>query len=256
MLIDSHAHINYGEKIDTNSVIDYMKEDGLECIINIGTGVHESEESVDLAKKYKNVYATVGIHPENIHELKPQCLIEIEELAKNKKVVAIGEIGLDYHYDGYDKIKQAELFEKQLEIAEKLDLPVCIHTRDAQDDTYNILKKHAEKLKKKGVMHCFSENEEWAKKFIDLGFYISFAGNITFKKTDRSVLKVVPIDKLLVETDAPYLSPEPVRGTINVPSNVKYTAMKIADFLEIDYNAFEEITRNNTKRIYNKIALE
>lgn len=253
MLIDSHAHINYNDKINTNEVIQKMQDDELECIINIGTSVHESIESVKLASLNKNVYATVGIHPEYVEELKEQCLIEIEELAKHNKVVAIGEIGLDYHYEGYDKVKQAELFERQLEIAERLDLPVCIHTRDARVDTYEILKRHADKLKRKGVMHCFSEDIEWAKKFIDLGFYISFAGNITFKKVDRSILKAIPMDKILVETDCPYLSPEPVRGTINEPKNVKYTASKIADFLEIDFDAFAEFTRENTKRVYFKI---
>ena len=253
MLIDSHAHINYGDKINTSVVIENMKSDGLEYIVTIGTGVQESIDAVSLANKNKKIYATVGIHPEHIEELSTQSLLEIEELAKNDKVVAIGEIGLDYHYEGYDKQKQAELFERQLEIAENLDLPVCIHTRDAQEDTYNILLKHADKLKKKGVMHCFSENEYWAKKFLELGFYISFAGNITFKKSDRSFLKNIPIDKILVETDCPFLSPEPVRGTINVPSNVKFTAMKIADTLGVDYNAFNEILVGNTKRLYFKI---
>lgn len=253
MLIDSHAHINYGDKIDTTSVIDNMQDDELECIVNIGTNVHESIQSVNLANKYKNIYATVGIHPEYVEELKEQCLIEIEDLAKNSKVVAIGEIGLDYHYDGYDKQKQIELFERQLEIAERLDLPVCIHTRDASVDTYEILKKHADKLKRKGVMHCFSEDGKWAKLFLELGFYISFAGNITFKKTDRSLLKDIPMDRILVETDCPFLSPEPVRGKVNVPKHVKYTARKIADTLEIDFDAFAEFTRNNTKAVYYKI---
>lgn len=253
MLIDSHAHINYGDKIDTNSVIENMKSDGLEYIVTIGTGVHESREAVTLANSNKNIYATVGIHPEHIEELKSQAILEIEELAKNPKVVAIGEIGLDYHYEGYDKEKQAELFIKQLEIAEKLDLPVCIHTRDAVEDTYEILLKHCEKLKRKGVMHCFSENAYWAKKFLDLGFYISFAGNITFKKSDRSVLAVIPSDRILVETDCPYLSPEPVRGTVNIPKNVRFTAMKIADTLNMDYNVFEDLTNQNTKRVYYKI---
>ena len=230
-----------------------MANDELECIINIGTSVSESEKAVKVAEKYSNVYATVGIHPEYTYELKEQSLLEIQELATHKKVVAIGEIGLDYHYEGYDKQKQVQLFERQLEIAIALDLPVCIHTRDAAEDTYNILKKYSQKLKRKGVMHCFSETSQWAEKFLELGFYISFAGNITFKKTDRTVLSAIPIDRILVETDSPYLSPEPLRGRVNEPKNVKHTALKIADYLEMDYNYFSEMTRENTKRLFYKI---
>ena len=253
MLIDSHAHINYNDKLNTYEIIRSMNDEGLECIVNIGTSVYESEKAVDIANKNANVYATVGIHPEYTDELKEQCLLEIERLASEKKVVAIGEIGLDYHYEGYDKEKQMELFKRQLDIAARLDLPVCIHTRDAREDTFLALKEYAPKLKRKGVMHCFSEDAEWAKKFVDLGFYISFAGNITFKKTDREVLRFVPIDKIMVETDCPFLSPEPLRGRVNEPKNVKYTAQKIADYLEIDYDYFVENTTNNTKRLFYKI---
>lgn len=253
MLIDSHAHINPSEKINTDEIISNMERDCLEYIVNIGTSVHESEKAVEIANNHKHIYATVGIHPEYTHELKEQSLLEIENLAKNKKVIAIGEIGLDYHYEGYDKDKQVELFVRQIQIAIENDLPVCIHTRDAAEDTYNILKKYSDKLSRKGVMHCFSENSEWAKKFLELGFYISFAGNITFKKSDRSVLKIVPLDRILVETDCPYLSPEPLRGKFNQPKNVNLTAKMIADTLEMDYNYFSDITRENTKRLFHKI---
>lgn len=253
MLIDSHAHICYTDRLDTNEIIDSMQVDNLESIITIGTNVLESQKAVEVAENNKNIYATVGIHPEYASEIKMQCLLEIENLAKSKKVVAIGEIGLDYHYEGFDKQKQFELFIAQLELAERLDLPVCIHTRDAAEDTYNILKEHATKLKRKGVMHCFSETSEWAEKFLNLGFYISFAGNITFKKSDRSFLKNIPIDKIMVETDCPFLSPEPVRGTINKPKNVNYIAQKIADVLEMDFKYFADRTRENTKRLYYKI---
>lgn len=252
MLIDSHAHIN-SEKMNTNEIVSNMVSDGLECIVNIGTSVFDSQRAVEIAQKFDNVYATVGIHPEYTEELRDQCLIEIEELAKNKNVVAIGEIGLDYHYPGFDKQKQIELFKRQLDIAVRCDLPVTIHTRDAQEDTYEILKEYSKKLNRKGVMHCFSENAEWARKFQELGFYISFAGNITFKKTDRSVLFVVDKDKIMVETDSPYLSPEPLRGRINEPRNVKFTAMKIADELGLDYMYFSELVRDNTKRVFYKI---
>lgn len=253
MLIDSHAHINYSEKLNTKKIIEEMLDDNLYAICNIGTTVEDSVLSVSLASKNKNIYATVGIHPECANNVKTQDLLEIENLAKDKKVVAIGEIGLDYHYPGYDKEKQKILFTKQIEIAIEYDLPICVHTRDAVEDTYEILKEYADKLKRKGVMHCFSETGEWVEKFISLGFYISFAGNVTFKKSNKEVLRAIPIEKILIETDCPFLSPEPLRGGVNEPKNVVLVAKFIAEYLNIDYNYFVRCVFENTKRVYYKI---
>lgn len=253
MLIDSHAHINYGYKLDTQQIIQNMKEDNLEAIVNIGTSMQSSKDAVVLSENNQNVYAAVGLHPEATDELSEDNLKELERLAKHEKVVAIGEIGLDYFVCPETKNVQRELFVRQLEIAERVNLPVCIHSRNSRDDVYEILSAHKDKLKCGGVMHCFCENLEYAKKFIELGFYISFSGNITFKKVDRSWLKELPIDRILVETDCPFLSPEPLRGRVNEPKNVCYTAQKIADALQMDFDEFQKITTNNTKRIYSKI---
>ena len=171
-------------------------------------------------------------------------------LAKEKKVVAIGEIGLDYHSAGFNKEKQKELFLKQLEIADKMNLPFCIHCRLAAEDVYDILSKNKHLINHSGLMHCYSEGSEWVDKFLELGLYISFSGNITFKKSDRSFLKRIPLDKILVETDAPYLSPEPLRGRENYPKNVKYVIEKIAQELEISSDELEKITEKNAKRFY------
>ena len=252
MLIDTHAHIIH-EGIDTLKVIENMKEDGLDKIITIGTNAEDSIDSVKVANQNENVYAIVGLYPEYADDITDDDIEVIRKLAKEEKVVGIGEIGLDYHVFKNNKEKQINLFKAQLEIAAENDLPVCIHTRSAAEDTYQILKEYAPRLKNKGVMHCFSENREYALKFLELGFYISFSGNITFKKSDRSFLKDIPFDRILVETDSPHLSPEPFRGQINVPARVKYTAQKISDELCIDFEKFCDITLENSYRLYKKM---
>ncbi len=252
MLIDSHAHL-LNEELNSPQLIRDMKKDGLEKIITIGTDAKNSQASVLLAKNNKDIYAIVGLYPEYADDITEEDLKTIERLAAEDKVIGIGEIGLDYHVFQNNKEKQIKLFKDQLEIAVKYDLPVCIHTRSAVQDTYEILKEYAPRLKNKGVMHCFSENREYAQKFIELGFYISFSGNITFKKSDRSFLKELPLDKILVETDSPHLSPEPYRGQVNFPANVRLTAQKIADELEMDFESFCNQTVENTYRVYKKM---
>ena len=252
-MIDTHAHLTYfGEK--TQEIIDTMCDIGLENIVNIGTTVADSKAGIELAKTNKNVYAVVGIYPEYADSITDEDLKEIEMLAKNKKVVAIGEIGLDYHTEGYNKEKQIELFIKQLEIADRLALPFCIHCRGAAEDVYKILSEHKNLIKHSGIMHCYSEGKDWVKKFLDLGLYISFSGNITFKKNDRSFLKDIPLDRILVETDSPYLSPEPIRGRTNEPKNVRYVIQKIADEVGLLFEELEKVTTDNAKRIYYKIG--
>lgn len=167
--------------------------------------------------------------------------------------MAIGEIGLDYHNADYDKVSQREIFIKQLEIADSLGLPFCIHCRNAVEDLYEILSTHKHLINHSGLMHCYSEGGEWVHKFLDLGLYISFSGTITFKKNDRSFLKEIPLDKIVVETDAPYLTPEPFRGRRNSPAMVKYTAKKIAEELKIDYDEFDKIVTKNAKTFYFKM---
>jgi len=250
-MIDSHAHLLCFD--DNKEIINKMKEDGLEFIVTIGTTVEDSRQSVDLALGNKNVFATVGIYPEYANNVSEKDLLEIESLAKNEKVVAVGEIGLDYHNEGYDKEKQKEIFIKQLQIADKVGLPFCIHCRNAVEDVYDVLSKNKHLIKNSGVMHCYSEGAAWIEKFLDLGLYISFSGNITFKKSDRSFLNKIPLDRLIVETDAPYLSPEPLRGRLNQPKNIRFIIEKIAKELNLEFDELEKITNKNAKNLYFKL---
>ncbi len=250
-MIDTHAHLLcYEEKED---IIKSMKADGLEAIVNIGTTVQDSLEGLAIAEAHENVYAAVGIYPEYAAGVTETDLLAIEEMAKHEKVVAIGEIGLDYHTENYDKEKQKWLFKRQLEIADKVGLPFCIHCRNAAEDVFEILSENKHLINHSGLMHCYSEGAEWIDKFLSLGLYISFSGNITFRKSDRSFLTKIPLDKILVETDAPYLSPEPVRGRRNYPKNVRFVAEKIATELGMFIEQFEPITVENAKRFYFKM---
>lgn len=250
-MIDTHAHLLYFD--DREELIKNMGENGLEAVVTIGTTIEDSLDSVKLAEKYENVYATVGIYPEYANLTTEEDLKKLEEMAKNEKVVAIGEIGLDYHTDVYDAEAQKKLLVKQLEIADRLGLPFCIHCRKAGADLYEVLSANKHLINHAGLMHCYSEGKEWVHKFLDLGMYISFSGNITYKKTDRSYLKEIPIDRIVVETDAPYLTPEPFRGRENRPELVKHTLQRIADELEMSFEELEKQTTKNAKRFYFKM---
>lgn len=254
-MIDAHAHL-LDEKIDGEEIVKNMYSDKLEYIVTIGTNVQTSAEGINFANNHINVFATVGIHPEYANSTTAEDQKIIESLASSKKVVAIGEIGLDYHYGAsdQDKQRQKELFVSQIQIAHKFDLPIVIHCRDAAENVIEILKENKNLLGAGVVMHCYSEGEKYLKDFKELGCYFSFTGNITFKKSDTSFLKDIPIDKIMVETDSPWLAPEPVRGTINYPKNVWHTAQKIADVLEMSVQKFEKIATENTKRFYKKLA--
>jgi len=252
MLIDTHAHLIY-ENVETEKIVDNMKNDGLEKIITVGVDVENSIKSQEFAEKNKNIYCAVGIHPECASETTKEDLLKIDELANKEKVVAIGEIGLDYHYTQDNIEKQKEIFVEQLKIADKHGLPVCIHTRDAKEDTYEILKNNKKYLRHGGVMHCYSYDNEYAKKFIELGFCISFAGNFTYKKNVSELIKDLPIDKIVVETDSPFLTPVPFRGKTNEPKYVHYTAQKISDELQMDLNILEEKFLTNTYKLFKRM---
>ena len=246
-MIDTHAHLLMLENM--NELIDNMTSDDMDYIVTIGTTVEDSIQSVNLAKQHEKVYATVGIYPEYSVNTTEEDLKTIEELAKEEKVVAIGEIGLDYHYN-YDKESQKKLFVKQLEIANRVGKPFCIHCRDAVEDVYEVLKENKHLINHSGLMHCYSEGKEWFKKFLELGLYLSFSGNITFKKADRSFLKDIPLDRIVVETDSPYLSPEPFRGRKNEPKMVQYVIEKIASEIGISSEELRKITTENAKKFY------
>lgn len=251
-MIDTHAHLLMFEENGKN-IIANMESDGLERIVTIGTTLEDSKKSVLLAENNENVYAAVGIYPEYADTVTDSDLEELENLAKSKKVVAIGEIGLDYHGENVNKEKQKEVFLKQLQIANKLSLPFCIHCRGAAEDVYDVLSKNKDLINHSGLMHCYSEGKDWVQKFLGLGLYISFSGNITFKKNDRSFLKDIPLDKILIETDSPYLAPEPMRGTKNEPKNVRFVCDKIALELGLNPAELEKITSKNAKTMYYKM---
>ena len=230
-----------------DEVVENAKKNQVMYMTTIGYNEETSREAVKDTDKYEGVYATVGLHPENVEEYNNFDFIY--ELAKNPKVVAVGEIGLDYHWGG-DKERQKELFIKQIEIANELGKPVVIHSRDADMDMLEILKNH--KIENGFVMHCFSSSTEILKEVLKLGAYVSIAGPVTFKNARSliEVAKLVPEDKLLIETDAPYLTPEPFRGKRNEAAYVVHTAQKIADLREISIEKLAEMTTENAKRFY------
>ena len=247
---DSHAHYN-DEKydLDRNHIINSIYNENITRMVCVGYNVEKSEEALKLAKEFHFMYATCGISPNDIEDFVDNNLDKIEEIAKDEKIIAIGEIGLDYYWNKENKEKQKELFIKQIEIANKLEKPIVIHTREATTDTIEILKQYP--VIKKGIFHCCPLNQELIKEGLKLGYYISFSGNITFKnaKSDQCV-RLVSLDKLLIETDSPYLSPEPFRGKRNDSRNVKLVAKKIAEIKGIDLEEVAKITYENANKIF------
>lgn len=248
---DSHAHYN-DEKFenDRNEIICKLYDQGITKITCAGYNIESSKFAIELSKKYSQIYATVGISPNDIQDVTIEDLNKIYEIAQNDKVVAIGEIGLDYYWNKENKEKQKEFFIKQIEIADKLDLPIVIHCRDAVMDILDILKNKA-CPKKRGIFHCCMLNKELIKEAVKLGFYISFSGNITFKTAKPEVsINEVPMDKILIETDSPYLAPEPFRGKRNDSENVKLVAQKIAEIKNMSLEEIAKVTYENAKKIY------
>jgi TatD DNase family protein len=253
MFIDSHAHLD-DERFDEDReiLIESLKENNIDLVFNIGADIKSSKASVQLAKKFENIYAVVGVHPHDAKDVEEDYLDILRELSKEEKVVAIGEIGLDYYYDNSPRDIQKKVFKEQLDLAKELDLPVVIHTRDAAQETFDILKEAAEGGKLRGIMHCYSGSVEMAMEYIKLGFYISLGGPVTFKnsKVAKEVAKAIPLDRLLIETDCPYLTPEPYRGKRNEPKYVKYTAEAIAELRGISVEEVAKATSENAKTIF------
>lgn len=257
-LIDSHAHLN-DEKFleDREEIIEKIKEEGIINVINAGYSLDATKQAVELSQKYDFIYATSGISPNDFPQKEDELwksIEEIKEIAKqNEKVVAIGEIGLDYYWNKENKELQKEVFIRQIDIANELNLPIVIHSRDAVMDTLEILKHN--NVKNKGVFHCCPLNRELVKEALKLGFYISFAGPVTFKNSKNAdeIINMVPDDKILIETDSPYLSPEPYRGRRNDSRNVKYIAQKVANAKNLDLMEIAEQTIKNTKKLFNII---
>ena len=252
MIIDSHAHLDDRRfDRDRDMIIKKLQDNGIELAINIGADLKTSIASVSLAEKYKNIYAVVGIHPHSAKEMDDSTIEILRSFASREKVVAIGEIGLDFYRDLSPRDVQRKSFRDQLKLAKEVNLPVVIHSRDADQEVFDTLKQ-AQDGNLRGVLHCYSGSVELAMEFIKLGFYISLAGPVTFNnaRVPKEVAKAVPLDKLLIETDSPYLTPEPYRGKRNEPIFTKYVAGTIADLRGISYQELAKATNRNTKELF------
>lgn len=250
-LIDVHAHLTDEIYQNLDEVVLRAKENDVNKIVCSSYNLSSAKLAVKIAKTYRNIFATVGIHPENIEDMESIDAIDcIEKLAKSKKVVAIGEIGLDYHFRTDNKDKQKEIFAQQIQLANALSLPIVVHSRDAIGDTIDILK--ANKVKKESLLHCYSGSMESANILMKLGFSFSFGGVVTFNNA-KNVVEVVrnlPLNRILLETDCPYMTPVPYRGKRNEPSFLKYVAQKIAEIKEISVEELAKITSENAKRLF------
>ncbi len=253
-MIDSHAHLD-DERLNVDDIVLSMKNDSLSKIITIGTKRDDIAIAANIASNYKDVYCCIGIHPYYADSYDDEIEKTIEKLAKNPKVVGIGEFGLDYHdYPGLPpRDVQKLVMEKQIKLAYKLKLPFSLHIRDAHGDAIEVLKKCKDYLTYSGVVHCFTGSKEVASEYLKLGLYISFSGSITYKKTYEEIIKAVPVNRMLFETDSPYLSPTPLRGTINEPKNTILTLKFVADTLDIDYKYLEKIEEENVLKLFSKI---
>lgn len=252
-MIDSHAHLDdeaFDE--DREEVINNLKSDGIDLIVNNSSDLQSSKNSVELANNYENIYAAIGVHPHEAETYGDEVESEIIKLSKNKKVVAIGEIGLDYYYDNSPREIQREVFKKQIKLASELGKNIVIHSRDASQETFDILKEAHEKYDFTALIHCYSQSVEMLEEYLKMGDVIALGGAVTFKnaKTPKEVAKAVPLDKLLLETDCPYMTPVPHRGKRNEPKYVKLVADYIADLREIDVDELVKHTDENTKRFF------
>lgn len=255
MLIDSHVHLDDPRyDTDRDDVLQRAQAAGIEALVTIGCDVATSQAAVALAQAHRNVFATVGVHPHESRHITEGWYETLRSLARQPRVVAYGEIGLDYHYDHSPREIQRQRFREQIQLARELSLPLSIHTREAQEDTVAILREESAR-DVGGVFHCFSGDAWLAREALDLGFYLSFSGVLTFKNATllREIAGTVPLDRVIVETDCPYLTPVPYRGTRNEPAYVRHVADVLADILGNGQASFESIalaTVQNTKRLF------
>lgn len=251
-MIDTHSHINTIKGLSIDEILEEAKNNGVEKIILPSAELSDIDEVFKISAKYENVYGLLGLHPSEVKDWSEELENKIKEYCKqSKKIVGIGEIGLDYYWDKSFNELQKEIFIKQIKLANELNLPISIHDREAHKDTFDILKEHNKNSKI--IMHCFSGSVEFMKECIKEGFYIAIGGVVTFKNAVKvkEVAKEVPPEKLLLETDAPYLTPVPYRGKENHPAYVKYVAEEIAKLREISFEEIDKITTENAKRIFN-----
>jgi len=249
MLIDSHAHLVSLENLP--EVLQRAEENNVEKIVSISSDLPSTEATISLADEYDYIFATTGLHPHSAKEMCEEALLGIDRFAENDKVVAIGETGLDYFYMNSEKEIQINSFTEQIRLGKEHELPVIIHVRDADQDMLEILKKES-MADAPGVIHCFTGDFDTAKKYLDLGFYISFSGIVTFKRSEelREAAKNIPLNKMLIETDSPYLAPVPHRGKPNEPSYVKYVAETIAEVRGMSFEEIAQATKSNAEKLF------
>ena len=253
MLIDTHVHLNaeqYNE--DLEAVIDRARDNGIEKMVVVGCDRESIERTMEMIDEYDDIYGVIGWHPVDAIDCTDDDLRWIEELSKHEKIVGIGETGLDYHWDKSPKDVQKELFRKQIALAKRVNLPIIIHNRESTADCVEILKEE-DAHEVGGIMHAFSADERTADEIIAMNFYVSLGGPVTFKNAQlpKDIAVHVPLDRLLVETDAPYLTPHPYRGKRNEPAHVKLVAEKIAELRNISYEALGQATTENAERLFN-----
>lgn len=249
-MIDTHTHINCIEEISVEDIIKNALDNGVEKLIVPAAYPTDIKVVKELAQKYENVYGLLGVHPSEVKGWNDDLIDKIKEYSKSSKIVGIGEIGLDYYWDKSFNDLQKEVFIKQIKLANELNFPISVHDREAHKDTFDILTEYNKNFAV--VMHCFSGSVEFMKECVKQGWYIAIGGVVTFKKAIKmkEVAKEVPLDKLLLETDAPYLTPVPYRGKTNQPAYVKYVAEEIASIRGISFEEVDEITTQNAKKVF------
>lgn len=251
-MIDSHAH--YDDEafdIDRDTLLKSMSDNGIETIVNVGANIKGSKESVALSEAYPFIYAAIGVHPSDVDELNEEKLTWLKDMSKHDKVVAIGEIGLDYHYEDTDKELQKKWFVSQMQLAKEVNKPIIIHSRDAARDTITLMKEaKAEEIP--GVVHCYSYTKESAREYLQMGYYFGIGGVLTFKnaKKLKEAVAYIPLDRILLETDSPYLAPEPFRGKRNSSLYLPYVVSEMASIKGISEEEIIRITTENTKQLF------
>ena len=251
MIFDTHAHYDDEDfREDQDRLLTSFAANGIEKVVNVSASIESVDRSLELTEKYPYIYASVGVHPNETAPLNEEHIVRFREICKHEKVVAIGEIGLDYYWDEPDHETQKKWFIRQIELAREVNLPLIIHSRDAAKDTMDIMKEHASDLG--GVIHCFSYSAEMAKEYVEMGYYIGIGGVVTFKnaKKLKEVVEAIPLERIVLETDSPYLTPEPYRGKRNCSLYLPYVADAIASLKGITVNEVERVTYQNALDLY------
>lgn len=252
MYFESHAHYDDGRfDKDREEILNLLPSCGIDYVINVGCDMESSRKSIEMAEKYDYVYAAVGVHPHDAENMKESDLDELRQMSSHKKVVAIGEIGLDYYYDNSPRDVQRYWFKRQLELVKEVNKPVIIHSREASKETFDIIKESGVR---KGVIHCYSGSAQMAKDYINMGFYIGIGGVITFSNAKKlvEVAETIQLEQILIETDSPYLSPIPNRGKRNDSRNLQFVVEKLAKIKDLTPEKVANITKLNTKQLFFK----